>query len=238
MLISSSQHSSCSASLRQLRLQLTSCKDIMFHVKTNKTRADPAHTSKRQSSTEEHLHANKQTLFCTGPAGLRNAVDQRGSSRLAAGRLHRHPVLLSRRAPTVRLTFMRGRGLKVADLASASRLDSRLHHEHHSDGARAPPLPPPPPRAGGTQLNSPSPSPSPSRCLPPVLSPPARVVSVAGYLARSPLGAHRWLFSGLSGAHCHSISTTRMPLIGQAETLALSQSGVPIHRRQPITAAL
>lgn len=42
----------------------------------------------------------------------------------------------------------------------------------------------------------------------------------------------------LSGAHCHSISTTRLSFIGQAETLAASQSGVRLHATQPIAAVV
>lgn len=42
----------------------------------------------------------------------------------------------------------------------------------------------------------------------------------------------------LSGAHCHSISTTRLSFISQAETLAASQSGVWLHTTQPIAATV
>lgn len=42
----------------------------------------------------------------------------------------------------------------------------------------------------------------------------------------------------LSGAHCHSISTTRLSFISQAETLAAGQSGVRLHATQPIAATV
>lgn len=137
-----------------------------------------------------------------------------------------------------------GRRRKVANLASPSRQDSHQLSEHRSSGARAQP---PPPRAGGswlgrTETNLPFPSGSwrfpsllPARpCrgsgrLPP-LTVPARCLPLCFRHARSRCR--------LSGAHCHSVSTTRLSFISQAETLALSQSGVPIHKRQPITAAL
>lgn len=42
----------------------------------------------------------------------------------------------------------------------------------------------------------------------------------------------------LSGAHCHSISTTRLSFISQAETLATGQSGAWRHTTQPIAATV
>lgn len=135
------------------------------------------------------------------------------------------------------------RSLTLLHLAPSFTQDLQLQ-EHRSESIV---LLPSPPRSGGSWLEEPEPNlpfPSGSWCLP-----PSRPCRVSGRLRPpGPLTVpsrclplcfgHARSRCRLSGAHCHSISTTRLSFTSQAETLAISQSDVAIHKNQPITATL
>lgn len=187
-----------------------------------KAEQHPGASSCKQTDVDALLHKTVQSPQCSRPAG----VELTHSCALPP--LHRHPVRLGRRATTVRRRFMCGRRSKVANLGRPAG------RTRGSTSTVLRELVPSPPTAGGTEASLPCPNGSGSRLW------PANSPGPVGFPSRClPLGfRHTRVRCRLSGAHCHSISTTRMSLISQAETLALSQSGVPIHKRQPITATL